>query len=142
MIFKPTRSRRNVVLVVHINKRATQNTARRHIETRRIVRISALFADHERITEGVFGDSDEATLLNNFWKAMRAGDSIFGADIASRLELVRRRSWILRVIPSAEIHLRQIYCHELLDTQRMWSCHKFSVPKDLTYAKVSGRLRY
>lgn len=59
-------------------------------------------------------------LLSRFWKAMRPNDRIFGANIASVLDLVRRRSWNLKVVPSAEIHLRQVYVHELLDTQKMW----------------------
>ena len=120
MIFKPTISRRNVVVVVHIKKRAIKPTRRRSSDIRRITRISVLFSDHKRITEETFMDSDEAILLSRFWRAMQPNDRIYGADVAGQLEFVRRRSWSLRVIPSTEICLRQVYCHELCDTQRIW----------------------
>lgn len=138
MIFKPTRSRRNVLLAVQTTKVAANQTGRRSREIRSVTRISALFADHERITEGLFKNADEAILLCRFWTAIRPNDRIFGADIVNGLELVRRRSWDLRVIPSEEIHLRQIYCHELWDTQRMWTRGEISRAEQLG-RRVPGR---
>jgi hypothetical protein len=135
MIFKPTRSRRNVLLAVQTTKVAANQTGRRSREMRSVTRISALFAEHERITEGVFMDEDEAKLLGRFWRAIRPNDRIIGSDIANGLKLIRRRSWDLKVIPSAEIHLRQVYCHEILDTQQLWKHGEFTAMKDLTCAE-------
>ena len=120
MIFKPTKSKRNVVLALQfVGTKATQS---RFLSSQapRITRICALFADHESITEGLYNDEDEATLLRQFWQAINASDRIFAADVEKSLSLLRQRSWDLDVIPYSEIDLRRVYCHELWDTQRMW----------------------
>jgi hypothetical protein len=121
MIFKPTRSRCNVVLTLQfVGARATQLQFQSS-QSPQLARICALFADHESITEGLFNDKDEATLLRRFWQAINAGDRIFATDVEKALSLIRQRSWDLDVIPSPEIDLRKVYCHELWDTQRMWA---------------------
>jgi hypothetical protein len=121
MIFTPTKSKRNVVLAVQFARTVATQPQFQSSQGPRIVRIYALFADHESITEGLFNDKDEATLLRRFWQAIRAGDRIFAADVGKALSLIRQRSWDLDLIPSPEIDLRQVYGPELWDTQKMWT---------------------
>jgi hypothetical protein len=120
MIFTPTKSKRNVVLAVQFARTVSVQSQFSSNQVRRIARIRAFFADHESITEGLFNDMDEATLLRRFWQAINASDRIFAADVEKAVSLLRQRSWDLDVIPSPEIDLRRVYCHELWDTQRMW----------------------
>lgn len=121
MIFQPTKSRRNVVLALRFAQSKAARAGVRASNACRVVSICGLFADHESITEGIYRDFDEATLLHRFWLAIRPTDRIFAADANRVLSLLRERSWVLNLIPSPEIDLRRIYGPELLDTQRMWS---------------------
>jgi hypothetical protein len=121
MMFKPTRSKRNVVLAPRFVRIGAAQLESQRTEVLKIDRISAFFVDHESITEGLYTDKDEATLLRQFWQAIRPSDRIFAADVEKTLSLIRRRSWDLNLIPSLEIDLCKVYCPELHDTQRMWS---------------------
>src|SRR5882762_8247398 len=110
MIFTPTESKRNVVLALQFVRTKATQPKFRSTEAPRIARIRAFFADHECITEGLYNDNDEATLLRRFWQAIHASDRIFAADVERCLSLIRQRSWELDVIPSPEIDLRRVYC--------------------------------
>jgi hypothetical protein len=125
MIFKPTSSKRNVVLAPRFVGIGTAQLKFQSTEIPKVARISAFFVDHESITEGVYNDKDEATLLRQFWQAIRASDRIFAADVEKTMSLIRRRTWHLDLIPSPEIDLRTVYFAELWDTQRMWSPGEF-----------------
>src|ERR1700723_3342898 len=119
MILKPTKAERNVVVAPQFAKKLANQT--RSGETLRVVRICVLFHDYKRLYQERFENDDETTLLSCFWKALRAGDRIFAADVEMTLSLLRRRSWALRVFPSPKIHLRQVYDHQVIDTRTMWN---------------------
>lgn len=121
MIFTPTKSKRNVVLAVQVARTVATQPQFQSSQSFQIVRICALFADHESITEGLFNDKDEATLLRRFWRAIRVSDRIFAADVEKAMSVIRHRSWALDLIPSTDVDLRTVYFAELWDTQRMWS---------------------
>jgi len=104
-MFKPTRSKRNVVLAPRFVRIGAAQLESPRTEVLKIARISAFFVDHESITEGLYTDKDEATLLRQFWQAIRPSDRIFAADVEKTLSLIRRRSWDLNLIPSLEIDL-------------------------------------
>ncbi|CAN5691176.1 hypothetical protein BH10ACI4_BH10ACI4_34630 [soil metagenome] len=123
MIFRPTRSKRNVVLVIKSDFTSPSSSPDGD-EAKRISRICALFASPESITEGVFDHHNEATLLQLFWNSIAAEDRIYGTNIDEAFALVRRRSWKLNVIPSREITLQQVYRHEFYDTQRLWMANR------------------
>ncbi|MBB5317446.1 hypothetical protein [Tunturibacter empetritectus] len=131
MLFEPTKSKRNVVLALQIVRTASRKSAPSIADSPRISRIAALFCDHERITERLFDDRDEAVLLLRFWQAIRPSDRIFCADVVKRLALVRKRSWRLGVLPSIEIDIRQVYKPELYDTQKMWSENSTAVDRKI-----------
>ena len=120
MIFKPTSSKRNVVLSPRFVRVEAAQPEVQSTEFLKVARIAAFFVDHESITEGFYNDKDEATLLRQFWQALRASDRIFAADVENVMSVICQRSWAIDLIPSHDIDLRTLYFAELFDTQKLW----------------------
>jgi hypothetical protein len=120
MKINATKAKRNVVLALQIDKASCSKSATRP-EYPRILRISALFCDLDRITEVLYSGKDEFALLHRFWSELRRTDRIFSANVLEDIALMRARSWKLDVLPSLNIDLRCVYGIEMWDTEKMWT---------------------
>ncbi len=99
----PIQLKPSVVIAVLVEP--STNEASLQSGLQQITRICVLFCDHERITEGVYNNTDESELLLNFWLAIRGSDRIFSADVVEVVAMIRMRGWNLGIPPSAEVDL-------------------------------------
>jgi hypothetical protein len=77
--------------------------------------------DGIEVTATSFSGTAEIDLLRGFWQRVRPYDVFYGYNIADRLAFLRRRSWILGLIPSHELDLRTVYRHDAFDTSPLRS---------------------
>jgi len=136
---KTNQSRRSVLLALMFAKRSDAPSVSKSIEDVRVAKISALFADGKDVTVDRFESSDEAALLRRFWRSLRPNDRIFARNANRDFEILRRRSWLLDVVPARDIDLRSIYGIELWDTDRMWTSGYTPCPIFVTEPQIEPK---
>jgi hypothetical protein len=120
MMVTTTKLQRSVLLGLKFMKDAHAQPGIQLVEGIRVGRISALFSDVDGVTVSRFDESDERSLLRRFWRSIRPNDRIFARNAVDDFARLRRRSWLLGLIPSLAIDLRSVYCVQLWDPARMW----------------------
>ena len=77
--------------------------------------IGIVVDDGTQVTEITLENAAEIDLLRQFWQVLQPRDIFIGHNIADRLALLRRLSWKTGLIPSSEVHLRNIYGHSMAE---------------------------
>lgn len=105
----------------------------------RLACVCLLIDDGETVVEEAFIDTDEATILEQFWSAVRATDVFLGHNALDfDLPFLRQRSWILGIRPSRRVNLRRYYTEEVIDTMQLWS--NWGASKYISLDALAGAL--
>jgi len=121
MIIKTDKSQRSVLLALNFEGSNNSLPSVERVANIRVTSISACFSDIRDVVVERFAGNDEAALLRRFWRSIRPTDRIFAKNVVKDFEILRRRSWILDVIPALGIDLRSIYNVQLWDVSLMWT---------------------
>jgi hypothetical protein len=116
MNVNPTKSRRTVVLNIET---AHNNQTEPNLEASaddEVITGIHIVEDGAQVTETSFAGAAEINLLGEFWGATQTDDVFFGYEVVDRLALLRRRTWVLDLVPSRDLDLRTVYGHDTVDT--------------------------
>jgi hypothetical protein len=88
----------------------------------RIVCIGLIVLDAHQEQEHCFAGSDEASVLRDFWGAIRPNDRLVGHNlIAFDLPYIQARSVVNQIKPSRSLDLRRYSTAAVYDTMQVWA---------------------